>query len=267
MRVRKIAVVLVVAFAALALNAQIVDPALQLQLTSTQPLRVIVTFDHPPNLADRALISGVASRFNMLSALPMALIETNAAGVKQLATTAGVQSLYLDRQLTYYLHESVPLIKAPQAWKDFGADGHGIGVAIIDSGIDATHPDLPFGSKVVQNVKIAGVDREDSPTGTSIVQVIENLPTSDSTSGHGTHCAGIVGGLGNASKTNSANDVGGYGYYTGVAPGAHLIGVGTGDTLFIFYALEGFDYVMSHRAQYNIKVVSNSWGSTMDPGE
>src|SRR5438067_2023264 len=86
------------------------------------------------------------------------------------------------------------------------------------------------------NAKIAGVDREDSPTGTSIVQVIENLPTSDSTSGHGTHCAGIVGGLGNVSKTNSANDIGGYGYYTGVAPGAHLIGVGTGDTLFIFYA-------------------------------
>jgi len=52
------------------------------------------------------------------------------------------------------------------------------------------------------------------------------------------------------------------GYYTGVAPGANLIGIGTGDILFIFWALAGFDYILDHQDQYNIKVVNNSWGTS-----
>jgi serine protease AprX len=70
--------------------------------------------------------------------------------------------------------------------------------------------------------------------------------------GHGTHVAGIVGARGTSSN----------GYYTGVAPGANLIGIGTGDVLFIFWALAGFDYILDHQQQYNIKVVNNSWGTT-----
>ncbi len=260
--------ILVVLLMAAGLSAQVLDPALKLKLGtvgSAETIRVVATFDHVPTLADRTLIRNVSARSQFLTSLPMALMITTPAQVQSLVGTPGLASLYLDKQLKYYLHESVPLIGAPQAWKDFGADGHGVGVAIIDSGIDATHPDLPSGTKVVQNVKIAGVDSGDSPTGSSIVVPIENLPSSDSSSGHGTHCAGIVGGLGNASKTNSADDIGGYGYFTGVAPGAQLVGVGTGDAIFVFYALEGFDYVLSHARTYNIKVISNSWGTSVPP--
>ena len=269
MKLRATFVTIFSLFCALAMSAQvIVDPALQQlragTVTTTQPIRVVVTFNHTPTLLDQTLISSVASKFTMLSALPMALVQTNAAGLQKLAANAGIKSLYSDRQLKYFLHESVPLIGAPQAWSNYGADGHGVGVAIIDSGIDGLHSDLPYPSHVVQNVKIVGLDAGDSPTGNAVVQVVENLSTSDTSSGHGTHCAGIVAGLGNASKTNSANDVGGHGYFTGVAPGANLIGVGTGDAILVFYALEGFDWVMQHRAQYNIKVISNSWGTSAD---
>ena len=250
---------LIILSLAVTLDAQILDKSLQLRLgtASSGPLRVIATFDHTPTALDRSLIAGVASRSQFLGALPMALLETNAAGVTRLLGTPGLKSLYLDQPLQYYLHESVALIGASRARQELGADGKGIGIAIIDSGIDATHPDLKFGTKVVQNVKIVGLGAEDSPTGSSIVQAIENLPNSDSSSGHGTHCAGIAAGGGNASG----------GYYTGVAPGAHLVGIGNGDVLFIFYALEGFDYAIRNRTKYNIRVLSNSWGSTMDPGE
>lgn len=259
--IRKAGTLLVVVLALFAAgaDAQVLDKALQVRLATptSDPLRVVATFDHVPTTLDRTLVASVATRSQFLAALPMALLETNVAGVKSLIGTPGLKSIYLDRPLQFYLHESVPLIGADRARRELGADGKGVGIAIIDSGIDATHPDLPYGTKVVQNVKIAGVSAEDSPTGAAIVQVIENLPTSDSSSGHGTHCAGIAAGSGAASG----------GYYAGVAPGASLIGIGTGDTLFIFYALEGFDYAIRNRTKYNIRVLSNSWGSTMEAGE
>jgi serine protease AprX len=244
---------------ALSGDAQILGKSLRQKLAAPggAPLRVIATFDHVPTALDRTLVASVASRSRFLKALPMALLETNAAGVTRLLGTPGLQSLYLDEPLQYYLHESVALIGADRARRELGADGKGIGIAIIDSGIDATHPDLTLGTKVVQNVKIVGLGAEDSPTGSAIVQVIENLPNSDTSSGHGTHVASTAAGTGAASG----------GHYTGVAPGAHLVGIGTGDALFIFYALEGFDYAIANRGKYNIKVVSNSWGSTMEPGE
>jgi serine protease AprX len=253
--------IFIVLFAILGLpaDAQIVDKALKTRLTlpSSAPLRVIATFDHVPTALDRSLIASVASRSQFLSALPMALLETNAHGVTRLLGTPGLKSLYLDQPLQYYLHESVALIGADRARQEFGADGKGVGIAIIDSGVDATHPDLKLGTKVVQNVKIVGASAEDSPTGSALVHVIENLPNSDTSSGHGTHVASTAAGSGAAAG----------GYYAGVAPGAHLVGIGTGDALFVFYALEGFDYAIANRGKYGIKVISNSWGSTMEPGE
>jgi serine protease AprX len=251
--------VLAVIVLALPAGAQILGSKLKAALAAPGPgpLRVIATFYHVPTTLDRSLIASVASRSQFLRALPMALVETNAAGVTRLLGTPGLRSMYLDEQLSFYLHESVALIGADRARRELGADGRGVGIAIIDSGIDATHPDLQLGTKVVQNVKIVGASAEDSPTGSAIVTVLENLPTSDTSSGHGTHVASTAAGTGAASG----------GYYTGVAPGAHLVGIGTGDTLFIFYALEGFDYAIANRDRYGIKVISNSWGSTMDPGE
>jgi len=41
------------------------------------------------------------------------------------------------------------------------------------------------------------------------------------------------------------------GLYTGVAPGSNLIGIGTGDVLFIFWALAGFDYILQNQDRYN----------------
>src|SRR5712691_2840979 len=56
----------------------------------------------------------------------------------------------------YFLNQSVPpLIGADRVWSELSIPGKGVTVAVIGSGIDATHPDLPFGEKVIQNVKIA----------------------------------------------------------------------------------------------------------------
>src|SRR5256886_17334205 len=130
-------------------------------------------------------------------------------------------------------------------------------ISILDSGIDGLYnPDLVYPSHTVQNVKVIFNLSDVVTFGKSAPKPLkqgvdifaENLPNSETSVGHGTHVAGITAGLGTASG----------GYYTGVAPGAQLVGIGTGDVLFIFFALAGFDYILDHQAAYNIKVVNNS---------
>jgi hypothetical protein len=65
---------------------------------------------------------------------------------------------------------------------------------------------------------------------------------------------GIVGGDGRYSN----------GKYTGVAPGAYLIGYGSGAGINILDVAGGFEYVLKHGRDYNIRVMSNSYGSTAD---
>jgi serine protease AprX len=86
------------------------------------------------------------------------------------------------------------------------------------------------------------------------VTVLENQLNTDISSGHGTHCAGTVGGSGAQSG----------GLYRGVATGADLIGYGSGAVISILDAVGGYDYAISHKNSFAapIKVISNSWGSS-----
>ncbi|MET8153313.1 S8 family serine peptidase [Actinoplanes sp. NPDC049668] len=116
-------------------------------------------------------------------------LTTGTAGAR--ALSPGVERVYLDGKRKLDLDVSVPQIGAPSAWQA-GLDGTGVTVAILDSGIDATHPD--FAGKIVAN---------------------ENFtpdPNTDDLVGHGTHVASIIAGSGAKSG----------GKYKGVAPGAKL---------------------------------------------
>jgi subtilisin family serine protease len=103
----------------------------------------------------------------------------------------GVERVYLDGQRDLSLDVSVPQIGAPAAWQQ-GLDGTGVTVAVIDTGIDATHPD--FAGKIVASANFT----DDEST--------------DDLIGHGTHVASIIAGTGAKSG----------GKYRGVAPGAKL---------------------------------------------
>src|SRR5213595_3795992 len=239
-------------------------------LTPTASSIYIVNFDETQTTLD-AVTQGILNtgagvvqfdNFSMVAALatPAQLLDISAL--------SGLEGIYANKQLDYYmLHESVPAIGA-DAVHVAGITGKGIGVAILDSGIDGLYNgDVAYPQYTVQNVKVL-LNTNDlftfgkgapKPVRKGATLVVENLPNSETSVGHGTHVAGIVGARGTASN----------GYYTGVAPGANLIGIGTGDVLFIFWALAGFDYILDHQQQYNIKVVNNSWGTTgpFDPND
>ncbi|SDZ07741.1 Serine protease, subtilisin family [Saccharopolyspora shandongensis] len=108
------------------------------------------------------------------------------------ALGSGIAKLWLDGRVTANLKESVPQIGAPEAWAA-GYDGSGVKVAVLDTGIDASHPDL--------------VNQIDDK-----VSFAPDEDTSD-VNGHGTHVASTIVGTGAASD----------GTYKGVAPGADLI--------------------------------------------
>lgn len=162
----------------------------------------------------------------------------------------GLVSVYQDAPLGYKLAESVKFIGADVARETYSVTGKGVGVAVLDSGVDGMHADLKH---VAKNVKLVGPITDVGAGGYLYV----DTPNSDTTSGHGTHVASTIGGSGAASAGSAR-------MRRGVAPGATLIGVGAGEGLSILYALQGFDYLMKPevRETYNVRVISNSWGSS-----
>ncbi|HEX8906063.1 MAG TPA: S8 family serine peptidase, partial [Longimicrobiaceae bacterium] len=243
-----------------------VDPVLGSALSLAAPtdqLEVLVTYDSTASgdavaQAVKATGAGII-RFRHL---PIVATVATPAQLTQISTVPGVVSLYANRQLRWYLAESVPSIRANLA-RVAGYTGKGIGVAILDSGVDGLYnPDLRYPDHLVQNVKIMGSMKDlmsPDPSPVAADLFVENLPHTDYTGGHGTHVAGIVG----------ASGAGSAGKYTGVAPGASLVGISTGETIVVFWALAGFDWLLDNAAKYNIKVVNNSWGNSgaFDPND
>src|SRR5256884_1817327 len=257
------------------LDANVLDPALSTALASaapTTPLEVIVNYDETVTTRSRTTISMTALAAGVVQFNNLELVAGVAtpAQINAIAALPGVQSVYLNKQLQYcghrgglyrlLRHESVPTIHA-DAVQAMGITGKGMGIAILDSGIDGLYnPDLVYPTHTVQNVKVIFNLSDVVTFGKSAPKPLkqgldifaENLPNSETSVGHGTHVAGITAALGTASG----------GYYKGVAPGANVVGVATGDVLFIFFALAGFDYILEHQKAYNITVINNSWGTS-----
>ena len=199
-----------------------------------------------------------------LQNIPVALVRGSRAALLSAVSQGLADDVYPNDPIRYASVASDASINANKV-QAMGIDGSGVGVAVVDSGIDATHPDLA--KRVKHNVKIVdaslcnntGVCGTPVTAGTFFVPVDQGpLNDSDTSSGHGTHCAGIVA----ADNTD--------GQVLGVAPGADLIGYGMGDAVFVFSAMVAYDDILKHRTDWNIRVTSNSWGSSFaffDPND
>ncbi|WP_449282316.1 S8 family serine peptidase [Leucobacter sp.] len=117
-------------------------------------------------------------------------------------------------------------INAHEAWRDFGVRGEGVRVAVLDTGVDATHPEI--GSRLVGR----GTGDPSYPGGWMNFDRLGNPLTTKPTDpgSHGTHVAGtIVGGASSGTQI-------------GVAPSAELMAAnvlsGGGSTAKIYAALE-----------------------------
>ncbi|MDX2921378.1 S8 family serine peptidase [Streptomyces globisporus] len=105
---------------------------------------------------------------------------------------SGIAKLWLDGRSDALLAESVPQVRAPEAWTA-GFDGKGTRVAVLDTGIDTDHPDVKD-RLVATRSFVPGEEVDDKH-------------------GHGTHVASTIAGSGAASE----------GANKGVAPAADLL--------------------------------------------
>ena len=117
-------------------------------------------------------------------------------------------------------------------------DGAGIGIAILDSGIDVNHAQFSAsggGSRVIASVDFTGENRTDDPFG------------------HGTFVAAAAAGGAGAGAS-----------YRGIAPGVSLLNVRVLDSTgngSVENVLAGLDWVTTHARQYNIRIVNMSLGT------
>lgn len=146
-------------------------------------------------------------------------------------------------------------IDAPEAWS-FTTGSDSVVVGVIDTGIDANHPDLA--DNIWRNSgEIPGNGLDDDHNG-YVDDVFgwnalnpASAPFDDN--GHGTHCAGTIGATG-----NNGRGVVGVNWRVKLMALKFLDSSGSGS---LADAIETIDYAVAMRKRgVNIRVLSNSWG-------
>ena len=258
------ALIRLAAIAALALfvpiaQAALIGPSLQQQLGGGPgPYEIIITMDE---VDDLPLLGGLVGTLVPLETLPMAGAVATRLQIDLISALPGVRSIYLNERLEYSNYTSGEITGGHFVHDELGVKGAGVTVAVLDSGIDATHQDLALGTTTIENVKIIG----DLDLLGGMNTFLEGQPNTDTSSGHGSHVAGTVAGSGAA----SANDERRAYYHAGIAPEATLVGLGAGEAIAILHALLGFDYAIANQERLGIDVITNSWGggdgAVLDP--
>lgn len=166
-------------------------PALLHELKALPPeaeLGTIVLYRRSA-FSPRALVPG-ARPLRVFQLIPAMALSARAKAIHLLEEDPRVVKIWPDLPVKACLDVAVQRIGAPRLWAQ-GLTGRGVGIAILDTGIDSGHPD--FAGRIRARESFVG-------------------PSADDEHGHGTHVAGAAAGSGAASG----------GRYRGVAPQADL---------------------------------------------
>ena len=215
---------------------------------------VIVQFTAPPTTTTISSVTNAGGSLKKRFArVPGASYSLPPAAIAALASNPNVRYASADRTVQGTLEFAQPTTKANLALAA-GYNGTAVGVAVIDSGINAS-ADLNATAKSASRLVYSE-------------SFVPNDPSTADAYGHGTHVAGIIGGNGANSTSNAIYT------FTGIAPNVNLINLrvldanGAGTDSAIIAAIER---AIALKATYNIRVINLSLGRhvfesyTLDP--
>jgi len=213
--------------------------------TQGQTVRVIVQYRQVPSAAHYAAMQSRGGRLHAkLHLIKGAAFTIPVSALAELEADPEVASVTIDHPLNLMDDLTDGAIGASSAW-NAGYTGAGVGVAVIDSGINDSHTDLWNSSQTASRV----VYHQDF-TGSATTN---SSGANHDLYGHGTHVAGIIGGNGYLSG----------GQYAGVAPGVSLIDLraldanGAGSDSTVIAAIQ---QAIALKNTYNIRVINLSLG-------
>ena len=238
--------------------------------------RIFVDYDHHPTDADVSALESlgvkVTFRFGYLNTVsgtsPIAPI-IDEGGIRSLNGIVMVEDLGLAE---VNMHEAVPNMGVDTVWEDFGLDGTGSVIAILDTGVRGDHEGLndmdddPF-TCIDDPPEPDPLDPDPQPIPADCDPKIiaffdavftdeEQDPSTSYDSGtHGSHVAGIAAGSGGG-QTDPVTGL----RYVGAAPGAYLInilGCCDGD---IEDVMQGAQWAIDNKEKYGIDIVTSSLG-------
>jgi serine protease AprX len=216
------------------------DPLLQQRVSLSGWSRIIVSASDGSSLSLLAslvrLAGGVVGR--SLSVINAVAADVPNAALPLLAASPVVVHIAMDRVAAGALERTGATIGSTAVRQQFGLDGAGVGVAIIDSGSAATLDDL--------SDPVAGGTRVDH-----FVDFVNGRLTPYDDYGHGTHVTGIIGGNGFDSS----------GRRSGIAPAARLISLkvldGSGQGR-ISDVIAAIGYAIAQKDAWNIRLINLS---------
>lgn len=238
-----------------------IDPELAVLMnyaTDDSNIAAVIVYRQMPTDADVADLQGLGvlggTRYR---SLPMISVTTTKGRLFRISHLPAVRSIYGNRTFQWNLEPAARNVTGADRVRrttdltdaNHGAPvtGRGVTVAVLDTGVDGTHPDLA--GRVVQNLKL--VDTQGQSVGFNYPVLSPNLPDTDQVYGHGTFVAGVIAGNGQQSA----------GKYAGVASGANILGLSAGDVSLLFI-LSGFDYLLGNAASFNVRVVNCSFSAS-----
>lgn len=264
-------------------------------LPATGATEKLVVFVHARTsaTASAAIASAGLTKVGEFQSIGVPVAIGTPKQITALATKPGVTYVEGNREVELQLETSRQAIRATEAaaTPDLAFDGTGQTIAIVDGGVDGTHPmfvDPATGeSKVVRNLKVACLNNtpvyfpnlagqgqfppDTCPQGDAAEPFLVDLTELNDTDtmsggGHGTHVAGIAAGV----EVTTADGR----TFSGVAPGAKVVSISTGAAIGIYGANAALDWIVRHHddpcgiadpvACPPITVINNSYGGTAE---